>query len=321
MLLKEFHKSLEKDPSDRLSRMALADYYTESNQYNLAKIHRWLSINNRFPLFLPATTQDGFKVGWQTFFRENSTIINRHSLPDEIFCLLPNPNLICKHDSKNIWMGYYKSQKDFDISMEKSFSLVNIDNIKAGEGIFKSPLKNLHLQLRMQTGSGYGEGDVEKLTMDDFIDRCRFGTAGYLSVLCKIDDWNILVLDLDNGGFDYTSDFLHKNQIPYALFESTPKKYWFILDIVSKDFALIDSISDSIHHQDKRYTRFSRYRKTIHIRGEFRNDKPPVLIANNLESYLSKKFLELFINHWLDPRVALANKLKKEKPIDFSFSY
>ena len=94
--------------------------------------------------------------------------------------------------------------------------------------------------------------------------------------------------DLDNKDKLNLFKEIFKNS-PYSIFQSSPGKYWGILDEGDKNIKNILKSTHWICCNDERYIEFSSKQKILTIRGTFKNiERKPKLLENNL--VLSKNF-------------------------------
>jgi hypothetical protein len=94
--------------------------------------------------------------------------------------------------------------------------------------------------------------------------------------------------DLDNKDRLNLFKEIFKNSA-YSIFQSSPGKYWGILDKGDKNIKNILKSTNWIVCNDERYIEFSSKQKILTIRGTFKNiERKPKLLENNL--VLSKNF-------------------------------
>lgn len=117
------------------------------------------------------------------------------------------------------------------------------------------------------------------------------------------NDEHILLIDTDQNLIDPVNHLIKKN-LPFAIIQSSPNKYWFIIDYIS-NFEDSLKLGNTIEGVDTRYLDYASSNKVWSLRS-FRKSGGknkisylyPILMFSCLKTALSKSFCEFVFKHF-----------------------
>lgn len=115
----------------------------------------------------------------------------------------------------------------------------------------------------------------------------------------------INVLDIDDGSYlDKILYHLSYNGIGFALYESSPGRYWIILDIITEsNFLYVSGFYNSIPGVDPKFLELcSKLNEYPKLRALYKKDKPyPVkFLKSTIESPEVTAYVSAFNQHWVE---------------------